>query len=205
MKVVTAIRRNVIVIGASSGGVQALQYLCRMLPRSFPAVVGVVIHRSPFYVSNIEAIYGKRDRIRVREAKMGDVLEEGTAYFAPSDHHMQFQLDGVRLTRGPKMSFTRPAADALFLSAAASFGERVAGVILTGGGSDGAHGLIAIKEHGGKSIVQDPEEAIDPSMPVNGILEDSVDYVVSLADLPPLLLDLAMGRAAEGTLARHTE
>jgi len=131
----------------------------------------------------------------VQEAQADDILEEGVAYFAPSDHHMQFGPGVIELTRGPKLHFTRPAVDALFISAARIFGPRVIGVVLTGGGRDGALGLIAIKAAGGVSIVQDPKDAVDPSMPVNGIRMDSVDYVTPLAELPTLLWDLTAGRA----------
>lgn len=195
-----SMRRNVIVIGASAGGVRALQYLCANLPSDLPAIVGVVIHRSPWWNSNIATIYGRsHGAIRVREPLAGDALEEGTAYFAPADHHMLFKRDVVDLTRGPKLHFTRPAADALFVSAATAFGERVVGVVLTGGGFDGAQGLIAIKAFGGVSIVQDPKEAVVSSMPVNGIRLDSVDHVTPLAELPTLLWDLTTGCSA----ARH--
>lgn len=92
--------------------------------------------------------------------------------------------------------FTRPAADVLFVSAATAFGERVVGVVLTGGGFDGAQGLVAIKAFGGVSIVQDPKEAVDSSMPVNGIRLDSVDHVTPLAELPQLLWNLTAGCSA---------
>ena len=91
------------------------------------------------------------------------------------------------------MQVVRPAADMLFVSAAAAFRDRVAGILLTGGGSDGAHGLVSIKAQGGLSIVQRPSEAADPTMPLTGIREDSVDYVASLEELPSLLTALAWG------------
>ena len=91
------------------------------------------------------------------------------------------------------MHFVRPAADMLFVSAAAAFRDRVAGILLTGGGSDGAHGLVTIKEQGGLWVVQRPSEAADPTMPLTGIREDSVDYVASLEELPSLLTALAWG------------
>ena len=86
----------------------------------------------------------------------------------------------------------------LFMSAGASFGSRVAGVLLTGGGSDGAHGLVTIKQGGGVSIVQQPSEAADPTMPLTGIREDTVDYVTSLDELPALLQALAEGEPLNG-------
>ena len=189
------IKRDIIVIGASTGGVQALLDLCRTLPSDLPAVVGVVLHRSPWHRIDVAALYGKRARIRVREGQSGEKLAPGTIYFAPSDHHMLFGPTEIELSRGPRVHFVRPAVDTLFVSAAAAFGKRVVGVLLTGGGSDGAHGLVTIKEQGGVSIVQRPSEAADPTMPLTGIREDSVDYVASLNELPELLTSLAMGKS----------
>jgi two-component system chemotaxis response regulator CheB len=189
------VKRDVIVIGASSGGVKALLELCRRLPADLPAVIGVVIHRSPWYQVDIAALYGYRADIKVREGKSGEPLSPGTIYFAPPDHHMLFGPTEIELSRGPKVHFVRPSVDMLFVSAAASFGKRVAGVLLTGGGSDGAHGLVTIKQLGGLSIVQRPSEAADPTMPLTGIREDTVDYLTSLEELPGLLSALAEGDA----------
>jgi two-component system chemotaxis response regulator CheB len=189
------IKRDVIVIGASQGGVQALKALCSRLPSDLPAIVGVVIHRSPWYRSDIEAIYHRPGRIGVREPYSGETYQTSTVYFAPSDYHMHFQKDGIFLNRGPKVNFTRPAVDVLFASAAESFGERVAGVVLTGGGADGANGLVRIKAYKGLSIVQNPEEAPAATMPLSAIREDSVDGVISLGALPALINALALGLA----------
>jgi two-component system, chemotaxis family, protein-glutamate methylesterase/glutaminase len=188
-----ATKRDIIVVGASAGGVQALLELCRLLPANLPAVVGIVIHRSPWYRIDVGSLYGHRASIKVREGRSGDALTPGTVYFAPSDHHMLFGPLGIELSRGPRVHFVRPAVDMLFASAAAAFRQRVAGVLLTGGGSDGAHGLVTIKGQGGLSIVQRPSEAADPTMPLTGIREDSVDYVASLEELPSLLMALASG------------
>ena len=186
------IQRNVIVIGASAGGVPALQQLCTALPGDLPAIVGVVIHRSPWYQSDVASIYGRRAQIRVREARADEELECGTVYFAPSDHHMLFTGSHIQLSRGPKVHFVRPAVDVLFCSAAASFTKRVVGVLLTGGGSDGARGLAEIASKGGLTLVQKPNEALHPSMPLSGIRENSPE-VVSLSALPKLLVTLASG------------
>ena len=191
-------KRDIIVIGTSIGGVQALLTLCRTLPSDLPAVIGVVIHRSPWYKIDAASIYGRQSRIRVREALSGEKLTQGTMYFAPSDQHMLFGPSEIELSRGPRVHFVRPSVDMLFVSAAASFGKRVAGVVLTGGGSDGAHGLVTIKELGGVSIVQRPSEAVDPTMPLTGIREDSVDYVIALEELPDLLRALATGVPING-------
>jgi len=191
-------KRDIIVIGASSGGVKALLGLCSSLPADLPAVIGVVIHRSPWYQIDTAALYGHRASIKVLEGRSGEALTPGTIYFAPADHHMLFGPAQIELSRGPRVHFVRPSVDMLFVSAAASFGKRVAGVLLTGGGSDGAHGLVTIKQQGGVSIVQRPSEAADPTMPLSGIREDTVDYVTSLEELPGLLYALAEGEAFNG-------
>lgn len=187
------IKRDVIVIGASAGGVSALKDLCGALPPDFPAVVGVVLHRGPWYGSDVSRIYGKAGRIRVQEAKNGERLERGTVYLAPADHHMVFEAVQVRLSREAKMHFCRPAIDRLFMSASTSFGQRVAGFLLTGANTDGARGLVHIKYHGGLTFVQRPDEAEHPTMPLSGLREDEPG-LVSLDVLPSLLISLATGR-----------
>jgi two-component system chemotaxis response regulator CheB len=189
------IKRDVIVIGASAGGVEALMKLCAELPSDLPAIVGVVIHRSPWFRSDIASLYGLRAKIRVREGQPGEKLEMGTVYFAPADHHMLFTSTHIELMRGPKVHFTRPAVDCLFLSASDAFKKRVAGILLTGGGTDGGHGLRKIKAYGGLTFVQKPEEASNPMMPLTGIREDHPDGTVSLERLPALMVALATGNA----------
>ena len=198
------IKRDVIVIGASAGGVPVLQQLCAALPADLPAIVGVVIHRSPWYQSDVAIIYGRHALIRVREAKPHDLLEYGTVYFAPAAHHMLFTRTHIDLTRGAKVHFVRPAIDCLFFSAAAAFHNRVVGVLLTGGGSDGAQGLVKIKARGGITLVQHPGEAPHPSMPVSGIREDR-PIAVSLSVLPSILGALAKGEPVTvDETAQHT-
>jgi two-component system chemotaxis response regulator CheB len=186
------IKRDVIVIGASAGGVSALKDLCGALPADLPAVVGVVLHRSPMFRSDVSGIYGRPGHIRVQEATNGDRLERGTVYFAPADYHLIFETTHLRLSREPKLHFSRPAIDRLFMSASISFGQRVAGVLLTGANTDGAQGLVHIKLHGGLTFVQRPDEAAHPTMPLSGLREDEPN-LVSLDTLPSLLISLATG------------
>jgi two-component system, chemotaxis family, protein-glutamate methylesterase/glutaminase len=186
------VKRDVIVIGASAGGVRALLDLCAELPPDLPAAVGVVIHRSPWYRLDAGSIYGHRAKIRVREGRSGEELQWGTVYFAPADRHMLFEPSGIAISRGAKVHFSRPAVDVLFESAAVSFKERVTGVLLTGNGSDGGHGLVMIKRHHGVSLVQKPEEASHPSMPLTGLREDTPG-TVTLEELPAVLWALARG------------
>jgi two-component system, chemotaxis family, protein-glutamate methylesterase/glutaminase len=125
-----SIKRDVVVIGASVGGVPILRYLCGALPEELPAVVGIVLHRGSWYGGNVTEIYGQKGRITVREASTGTRLERGTVYFVPSDHHMEFQETHIRLSRGPKVHFSRPAIDPLFFSAARTFGTGVVGILI---------------------------------------------------------------------------
>ncbi|MGD9725886.1 MAG: chemotaxis protein CheB [Nitrospiraceae bacterium] len=187
------IARDVIVIGASLGGVSALKWLCSELPADFPGVIGVVLHRSPMYETDTQGIYERAGKIRVCEPSHEEPLQRGTVYFAPRDRHMLFHRNLIELSHGPKEHFTRPAIDPLFVSAASAFGTRVIGLLLTGGGSDGVRGLVCVKFHRGLSVIQDPTEAINPSMPVRALRDDHVDLVTSLKDIPSLLYDLASG------------
>jgi two-component system chemotaxis response regulator CheB len=110
---------------------------------------------------------------------------------------MLFHHDVIELSHGPKEHFTRPAIDPLFVSAALSFRTRVVGLLLTGGGADGVRGLVSVKKHSGLSVVQDPGEATNPSMPVHALRDDDVDLVVLLSDIPAILCNLASGRRVE--------
>jgi two-component system chemotaxis response regulator CheB len=183
--------RDVVVIGASIGGVEALKWLCSELPADFPGFVGAVLHRSAMYEIDVKRIYRKDGKIHVCEPSHHEPLKPGTLYFAPRDRHMLFHRDVIELSHGPKEHFTRPAIDPLFISASLSFQSRVVGLLLTGGGSDGVRGLVSIKAHDGFSVIQDPKEAHNPSMPVHALREDHVDMAVRLRDIPSLLQSLA--------------
>lgn len=189
--------RTIITIGASAGGVEALRTLFSKLPIDLPATVLTVIHRSPTHVSGLTAVLGHRALIRVDEAVDGDPIEPGRVYIAPADAHLVIEAGRLRLHRSPKVHFTRPAVDPLFTSAAAFYGARVVGVLLSGGGDDGVSGLIAIKAAGGLSLVQHPAEAAVSSMPLNAIAFDHVDAILSLDAIASALVTLASGGVVE--------
>ena len=187
--------RDVIVIGASAGGVEAVQALLRALPADLPAGVAVVIHRSPMFESRLPFVLSRNARLPVHEPADGQPFERGNIYAAPRDQHMLVE-DGVfRLTRGAKEHRTRPAIDPLFRTAAKWFGNRVVGVVLSGLGGDGVSGLISISTGGGISIVQDPAEAMYAAMPMSAIADDHVDAVLILDDIGKTLTALALGQA----------
>jgi two-component system, chemotaxis family, protein-glutamate methylesterase/glutaminase len=176
---VERLKRDVVVIGASAGGVQPLKDLLHRLPPDLSATVALVLHRSPYHETH------------------GDPVLAGAVYVAPRDQHMIFNDGMVRLSRGPREHHTRPAIDPLFRSAAEHYGPRVVGVLLSGMGSDGVSGLITIKKGGGVSLVQHPGEAQFGTMPATAIAEDDVDAMLTIDDLAIVLTALARGDAIE--------
>lgn len=184
-------KRDIIVIGASAGGIEALKELVAALPKDFAASLFIVQHIAPQSPGVLPDILTRYGNLYAANARNGEPIEKGRIYVAPADHHLLVEATGyARVTRGPKENRFRPAVDPLFRSAAHAFGWRVIGVILTGGLDDGAAGLAAIKERGGAAIVQNPAEALAPSMPLNALAHVSVDYCVPLAAIAPLLLRL---------------
>src|SRR3954447_448751 len=186
----TAVRVRLIVIGASAGGVEALTELVRALPRDLRAAVAIVLHVAPSGTSVLAAILGRVGTIAVRTAADGQAIEPGCVVVAPPDQHLMV-LDGHYVLRhGPRENGHRPAVDPLFASAAEAYGSDAIGVVLTGTLDDGAAGLAAIKVGGGLAVVQDPDDALYPSMPVNALARVEPDHVVPLARLAPLLVEL---------------
>ena len=185
--------RDVFCIGTSAGGLHALSGILTRLPAELPAVVAIVMHRSATFESQLVTLLNRRAPLPVMEPADGDPIVDGRIYVAPRDVHMT--VDGTRwqLVRGPKVHWTRPAVDPLFVSAAERFGPRCVGILLSGGGADGVAGLIAMKKHGGLSIAQDPTEAQDPSMPIRAIHEDDTDAILKTEDIASAMAALAAG------------
>jgi two-component system chemotaxis response regulator CheB len=190
---VEGIKRDVIVIGASAGGVKALSELFAALPATLSASIGVVLHRSAF-PSELANVLGRVSALPVIEPNGTGPLRSGVIYLAPPDHHLLFESNGVGIQRGPKEHSTRPAIDPLFRSAAAAYGERVVGMLLTGCGEDGVSGLIAISQGSGVTLAQDPDEAYMPYLPLNALRFDEVAGVFALRDLASIASALAEGQ-----------
>jgi len=188
-------RRDLVVVAASAGGVEALRTLLSRMPAQLNGSIMMVLHRSPIYVGNCTGVIGATSPHVVHEPQDRELLAPGRIYLAPRDMHMTLEGPHIRVLRGPKEHFTRPAADPLFRSAARYYGSRVVGIVLTGGGHDGLSGLLAIKAAGGLSLVQDPEEAKADSMPRRAIADDDVDAVLPLAALAETLGGFLNGRA----------
>ncbi len=177
-------------MGASAGGVEALQQLAAGLPADLPACVLVVLHVSPTSASVLPGILDRAGPLQASHAEDGNALEHGRIYVAPPDYHLLVDERLVRLDRGLPEHGHRPAVDPLFRSAASACGERVVGVILSGALDDGALGLAAIKAGGGVAVVQDPEDAMYPSMPRNAITRAGADHLVAARGLAELVVQL---------------
>ncbi|UVF22350.1 chemotaxis protein CheB (plasmid) [Microvirga terrae] len=159
----------IVVIAASAGGLGPLKQIVAALPDPCAASVFIVLHIGP-RPSLLPQILSWVGRLPVSHPDDGTLIQTGHVYVAPPDHHMTLGLGRILLDQGPKVNHVRPAADPLFLSAAEIYREHVMGIVLSGGGGDGAAGLGAIKGHGGIAFVQKPEEAENPSMPYAAIM-----------------------------------
>lgn len=195
-------RRDVIVIGASAGGVEALRTLVRALPADLPAAVLAVLHVPAYGGSVLPAILQRSGHLTARHPAITQPLAQSEIIVAPPDHHLVLDDSLVRLTRGPRENGHRPAIDVLFRSAARAAGARVIGVVLSGVLDDGTAGLSAIVAQGGIAVVQDPHDALYPSMPVNAIEHVKVDHVVPTEQLGQLLAQLCKEAIAD--VARPT-
>lgn len=160
--------RDIIVIGASAGGIEALRLLARALPNDLQAAIFIVVHMAPDSPGILHEILGYGGNLPALSARDWGEIQMGRIYVAPPDRHLILDPSGyTHLTKGPKENRFRPAVDPLFRSAARAFGPRVVGVVLTGRLDDGTAGLLAVKQRGGLTVVQDPDNALAPSMPLN--------------------------------------
>jgi two-component system chemotaxis response regulator CheB len=184
------VAERIVVIGASAGGVEALMKVAAALPPDFAAPVVIVLHIGAEGPSVLPQILERSGPLPVREASDGELLRPGTIYTAVPDHHVLVDEDKtLRLVRGPRENRHRPAIDPLFRSAALAFRSRCIGVILTGTLDDGTAGMLAVKKGGGVAIVQDPAEAMYPSMPQSVLDFVKVDYVLPLAGIAAKLVE----------------
>lgn len=190
---------SLVVVGASAGGVEALQRFARALPSDFAAPVLVVLHASPRSRSYLPEILSRSGRLPAVHARDGDRIEGGRIYIAPPDCHLVVADGTLRVVRGPRENGHRPAIDPLFRTAAAEYDSRVAGVVLSGTLDDGTVGLNCIKEAGGATLAQDPDDALYADMPLNAIAYVDPDYVQPVEDLVDTLVRLtASGRLELG-------
>jgi len=190
---------DLVVVGASAGGVEALTELVRGLPAGFPAALLVVVHFPADGTSMLPLILARRGPLPAVHAEDGTKIRPGTIYVAPPDRHLLVDGGRMRLSRGPRENNHRPAADVLFRSAALAAGPRVVAVVLSGTLEDGAAGLSVVRRRGGVTVAQHPDDALYAGMPRAAIDAGVVDHVLPVSEIPPLLVRLAQTPAAEGT------
>ena len=173
---------DVVVIGASAGGVSALGIVLGQLPMPIPVGIAVVLHLSPDHRSRLVEVLSRFTRLPVAWAEEGMPLLRGRITVAPPDHHLVFRSsDSYGLVQSPRVHYSRPSVDQLFESAAGMFGRRALAVILSGSGTDGADGVMAIHEAGGTVIAQDEASSEYFSMPHEAIESGGVTFVLPLA------------------------
>ncbi|ARV59067.1 chemotaxis protein CheB [Nostocales cyanobacterium HT-58-2] len=184
-------RHDIIVVGASAGGVEALSYIVKNLPPDLDAVVLIVLHIPSHGISVLPRILSRAGGLQAFHAKDGEQIFPQRIYVAPPDYHLLVKSGYLHLARGPRENSHRPAIDPLFRTAARVYGRRVVGVVLTGALDDGTAGLKAVKMRGGVAVVQDPENAMYNGMPRSAIENiDNIDYILPLSDIPDVLVTL---------------
>ncbi len=190
---------DIIVLGASAGGVEALSKIVQGLPSDLPAAVFVCLHIPSYSTSILPDILQRKGRLPASHPRDNEEIRPGRIYIAPPDRHLLLRPGHVRVTRGARENGHRPAIDPLFRSAARYYGNRVVGVVLSGTLDDGTAGLSVIKQFGGVAVVQDPQDALFSGMPQSAIDNVRVDHVVGLDAIPALLDSLARQRVPEAT------
>jgi two-component system chemotaxis response regulator CheB len=192
-------RYGLVVIGTSLGGLAALPLVLCGLPADFSLPVVVAQHRSA--VSGFSALASVLQRgchLTIREAYDKDRLAAGVIYLAPADYHLLVDGDHLALSTEARVCYARPSIDVLFGSAAESFGPRLIAVVLTGANRDGVGGARQVKQRGGVVIVQDPATAESRVMPAATLSSVAVDRVVTLAEVPPLLVQYSKNVTPRG-------
>ena len=181
-------RIDAIVIGASAGGIEALSVLLPALPATLAPSLFIVLHLPRERPSLLPEIFQRRCAVPVREAEDKEPAQPGTVYFAPPDYHMLLEKTRqIALSTEEPVHYSRPSIDVLFESAADAYGERLLGIILSGGNQDGAAGLQAIHAAGGVTVVQAPDNAMVPLMIVSALQRERADFVLSLDEIAALL------------------
>jgi two-component system chemotaxis response regulator CheB len=192
---------RIVVMGASAGGVTAMQTVVASLPREFPAPILVVLHTWPAGDSYMPEILSRCGPLPAAHGRHGAAMERGRIYVAPPDHHLAMNDGHLVLNRAPTENMHRPSIDVTFRSAARNYGPNVIAVLMTGADDDGAAGLLAIKRAGGTVIVQDPEEALFPEMPLSALVYVHPDLTLRLAEIGPALARLVAEPPVQRSIA----
>ncbi|MFL6647228.1 MAG: chemotaxis protein CheB [Sulfurifustaceae bacterium] len=199
---------DIIVVGGSAGGLEALLRLLGPMPANFAATMFVTLHIPNDMPSYLPRILTRAGPLPTRNPSENETFEKGVIYIAPPDRHLLINDSHVHLSHGPRENRHRPAIDPMFRSAARYFGRRVIGIILSGQLDDGSVGLMAVKMRGGVTIVQEPHEATASQMPRQAIRYAAPDHVLPIADIASLLERLhrqpVQPRPASGSLSEST-
>jgi two-component system chemotaxis response regulator CheB len=190
--------RDIIVIGGSSGATAPLKAILGALPADLPAAVFIVLHIPARSIGMLATVASAAGRMPVHQAADGLPIAPGNIYTAVPDHHLILTRGHMKLGRGPRENMARPAIDPLFRSAAAAYGPRVIGVVLSGLLNDGASGLEAIKRCGGLALVQDPADAVADEMPRSAMEATTVDLSVPSVRIGDVLSELVRKPAGPG-------
>jgi two-component system chemotaxis response regulator CheB len=184
-------RYAIVAIGGSAGGLESVRTILHGLPAEFTTPILVVLHLHPKFISHVAEILRRQTNLDVKDAEAEETITKGRVYMAPPNRHLLVHQGVIKLSETPAVNFTRPAVDRTFESVVKTYGSRVIGVVLSGTGRDGSEGLRAIKEAGGFAIVEDPLTARFSGMPTAAVSASSVDRIVPLDDIAPLLLELS--------------
>lgn len=189
---------ELVVVGASMGGLEALQWILSGLAAGFPAAMAIVQHRLASVDSRLVALLRKHSALPVTEPEDRESIRAGHVYLAPADYHLLVEPGVFALSTEGPVNFARPSVDVLFESAADGYGERLLGVVLTGSNEDGAAGALAIKRRGGAVLAQDPGSAFSPVSPRAAIDRGAVAEVVVLGQMAQRITAYCCGQVATG-------
>lgn len=179
---------ELVVIGASAGGVEALSTLLAALPTEFPAAIAIVLHIPPDRRSTLPELFSLRCALPVKEVEDKEPVQPGVVYFAPPDYHALVEPDkSFSLSRDEPVYFSRPSIDVLFESAAMAYGPALLGIILTGASADGAAGMKMLRSRGGRAWAQNPDDAVSRQMPASAIAAAGADRITSVSEMANLL------------------
>lgn len=182
---------RIILIGCSSGGIGALSFIIGRLPVDYPFPLVVAQHRAKDEQKLLEEVLQTKTKLRVRQADEKEYITSGHIYLAPPGYHLLIERDlSFSLASDEPVNYSRPSIDVLFQSAAEVLKERAVGIMLTGANKDGANGIIAIRNMGGVTIAEDPQEAAFPYMPKASIATGKIDHVMGLEKIVKFLLEM---------------
>jgi len=183
---------DVVAIGASAGGVEALHVVVEGLPGDFPIPVLIVQHMDPRHRSMLAGLLARRSRLHVKQAANGEMVQPGTVYIAQPDAHLLVRDGHLVLTDSKLVHFSRPSIDLLFISVAEAYGDRAIAVILSGTGVDGADGIREVKAKGGTTIAQSPATAAHSGMPQAARATGCIDVTLPLEEIGPAIVNLVV-------------